>query len=158
MKWRAKSWYNFGRNRSRIVSSRDCFGPPRRSQEEDRDEPPTAISGQAASLVCPFDSAPKTRVATKAKSQAAIATSGNVRTPAERSSRSPAGYWIEYGGTFQQLISASKRLQLVVPLGLQGCRKIVFSGVPLALTGGVAGNEHGYCGGNDRQGKQHRGL
>ncbi len=63
----------------------------------------------------------------------------------------PPGYWVEYGGTFQQLISASKRLQLVVPLGLVlifallfglfGSVKdsaIVFSGVPLALTGGVA--------------------
>lgn len=63
----------------------------------------------------------------------------------------PAGYWVEYGGTFQQLISASQRLQLVVPLGLLlifgllfslfGSLKdaaIVFSGVPLALTGGVA--------------------
>jgi cobalt-zinc-cadmium resistance protein CzcA len=63
----------------------------------------------------------------------------------------PAGYWIEYGGTYQQLIFASQRLQLVVPLGLLlifallfglfGSVKdagIVFSGVPLALTGGVA--------------------
>jgi len=63
----------------------------------------------------------------------------------------PSGYWVEYGGTFQQLISASKRLQLVVPLGLLlifgllfslfGSLKdagIVFSGVPLALTGGIA--------------------
>ena len=63
----------------------------------------------------------------------------------------PPGYWIEFGGTFQQLISASKRLQTVVPLGLLlifgllyslfGSIKdaaIVFSGVPLALTGGIA--------------------
>ena len=63
----------------------------------------------------------------------------------------PAGYWIEYGGTFQQLISATKTLQLVVPAGLllillllYGLFRsakdaaIVFSGVPLALTGGVA--------------------
>jgi len=63
----------------------------------------------------------------------------------------PAGYWITYGGTFEQLISAAKRLQLVVPvvllliLGLlYGLFRnikdaaIVFSGVPLALTGGVA--------------------
>ncbi len=63
----------------------------------------------------------------------------------------PTGYWIEYGGTFQQLISASRRLQLVVPIGLLlifgllyslfGSFKdagIVFSGVPLALTGGIA--------------------
>ncbi len=62
----------------------------------------------------------------------------------------PEGYWIEYGGTFEQLISASKRLSVVVPLVLVmifgllfmafGSGKdaaIVFSGVPLALTGGV---------------------
>jgi len=63
----------------------------------------------------------------------------------------PAGYWITYGGTFEQLISAAKRLQLVVPavlLLIYGLlyalfrsfkdAAIVFSGVPLALTGGVA--------------------
>lgn len=62
----------------------------------------------------------------------------------------PAGYWIEFGGTFEQLISASQRLMVVVPLALllifgllfmlYGSTKdamIVFSGVPLALTGGV---------------------
>ena len=63
----------------------------------------------------------------------------------------PTGYWISYGGTFEQLISAAKRLQLVVPAALllifgllYGLFRsvkdaaIVFSGVPLALTGGVA--------------------
>jgi heavy metal efflux system protein len=62
----------------------------------------------------------------------------------------PAGYWLDYGGTFEQLISATQRLQLVVPLALAlilgllylAFRSlkdslIVFSGVPLALTGGV---------------------
>jgi heavy metal efflux system protein len=62
----------------------------------------------------------------------------------------PEGYWIEYGGTFQQLISASQRLAVVVPVTLAiifallfwafGSARdagIVFSGVPLALTGGV---------------------
>ena len=62
----------------------------------------------------------------------------------------PSGYWIDYGGTFEQLISASQRLSLVVPLTLAGIfallfmafgtardAAIVFSGVPLALTGGV---------------------
>jgi heavy metal efflux system protein len=62
----------------------------------------------------------------------------------------PAGYWIEYGGTFEQLISATQRLSVVVPVTLAiifallfwafGSAKdaaIVFSGVPLALTGGV---------------------
>jgi cobalt-zinc-cadmium resistance protein CzcA len=64
--------------------------------------------------------------------------------------RVPAGYWIDYGGTFEQLISASRRLALVVPITLiaiigllyvafRSLRDalIVFSGVPLALTGGV---------------------
>ncbi|MFN9927026.1 MAG: efflux RND transporter permease subunit, partial [Phenylobacterium sp.] len=63
----------------------------------------------------------------------------------------PAGYWVTYGGTFEQLISAAKRLQLVVPAVLalifgllfvlfRSWRDsaIVFTGVPLALTGGVA--------------------
>lgn len=62
----------------------------------------------------------------------------------------PTGYWVDYGGTFEQLISASQRLALVVPVTLVlilallfwafGSMKdaaIVFSGVPLALTGGV---------------------
>lgn len=62
----------------------------------------------------------------------------------------PAGYWIGYGGTFEQLISASQRLQIVVPIALLlvflllfsafGSAKdalIVFSGVPMAMTGGV---------------------
>lgn len=63
----------------------------------------------------------------------------------------PSGYWVSYGGTFEQLISAAQRLQIVVPLvlllifGLLYAQfrsfkdsAIVFSGVPLALTGGVA--------------------
>jgi len=62
----------------------------------------------------------------------------------------PAGYWVDYGGTFEQLISAKQRLQTVVPLALllilgllymAFCSLrdalLVFSGVPLALTGGV---------------------
>jgi cobalt-zinc-cadmium resistance protein CzcA len=63
----------------------------------------------------------------------------------------PDGYYIEYGGTFEQLQSATERLQIVVPLvlllifgllfmlfGTVRDAAIVFSGVPLALTGGVA--------------------
>ncbi|OYZ13043.1 MAG: CusA/CzcA family heavy metal efflux RND transporter [Sphingomonadales bacterium 28-64-96] len=63
----------------------------------------------------------------------------------------PPGTWIDYGGTFEQLQSAALRLQIVVPTALLlifgllallfGNLKdaaIVFSGVPLALTGGVA--------------------
>ena len=63
----------------------------------------------------------------------------------------PPGYWVSYGGTFEQLISAARRLQVVVPAAMllvfgllfalfRSGRDaaIVFSGVPLALTGGVA--------------------
>jgi cobalt-zinc-cadmium resistance protein CzcA len=63
----------------------------------------------------------------------------------------PSGYWIGYGGTFEQLISAAKRLQLVVPAAMIAVfgllfalfrsakdAALVFSAVPLALTGGVA--------------------
>ncbi|WMS87884.1 efflux RND transporter permease subunit [Pleionea litopenaei] len=62
----------------------------------------------------------------------------------------PAGYWLDFGGTFEQLESASQRLIIVVPitlliiLGLLVMAfasfkdaLIIFSGVPLALTGGV---------------------
>jgi cobalt-zinc-cadmium resistance protein CzcA len=62
----------------------------------------------------------------------------------------PAGYWVSYGGTFEQLISGAQRLALVVPAALllifgllywlfrsTKDAAIVFSGVPLALTGGV---------------------
>jgi cobalt-zinc-cadmium resistance protein CzcA len=76
---------------------------------------------------------------------------GEVRDRIEQDVELPSGYWVTYGGTFEQLISASKRLQLVVPAVLllifgllfalfRSWRDsaIVFSGVPLALTGGVA--------------------
>ena len=62
----------------------------------------------------------------------------------------PPGYWLDYGGTFEQLQSASQRLAIVVPVTLAiilallvmafGSLKdalIIFTGVPLALTGGV---------------------
>jgi cobalt-zinc-cadmium resistance protein CzcA len=62
----------------------------------------------------------------------------------------PSGYWLDYGGTFEQLESASQRLSIVVPVTLViiigllvmafGSLKdslIIFTGVPLALTGGV---------------------
>ncbi len=63
----------------------------------------------------------------------------------------PAGYWLEYGGTYQKLQSASQRLSIVVPvtllmiiglliLALSSFKDamIIFTGVPLALTGGIA--------------------
>jgi cobalt-zinc-cadmium resistance protein CzcA len=63
----------------------------------------------------------------------------------------PAGYWIGWGGQFEQLVSATKRLTIVVPVALAlvllllfmsfgsvSDALLVFSGVPLALTGGIA--------------------
>ena len=62
----------------------------------------------------------------------------------------PAGYWVEYGGTYQNLQSASQRLSVVVPmtliliigllvmaLGSFRDAIVIFTGVPLALTGGI---------------------
>jgi cobalt-zinc-cadmium resistance protein CzcA len=62
----------------------------------------------------------------------------------------PEGYWLDYGGTFEQLESASQRLMIVVPatllmilglllLAFRSLKDalIIFSGVPLALTGGI---------------------
>ena len=62
----------------------------------------------------------------------------------------PAGYWLDYGGTFEQLESASQRLAIVVPatlflilvllvvvFGSFRDALIIFTGVPLALTGGI---------------------
>jgi len=62
----------------------------------------------------------------------------------------PAGYWMGWGGQFEQLMSATKRLQIVVPVALLLILMLlyatfgnlrdgllVFTGVPFALTGGV---------------------
>ncbi len=62
----------------------------------------------------------------------------------------PPGYWTTWGGQFEQLISAAQRLRLVVPaallliilllygtFGTVRDSLLVFSGVPMALTGGV---------------------
>ncbi len=62
----------------------------------------------------------------------------------------PAGYWLEWGGQFKNLEEAKARLGIVVPacffmiflllftaLGSVKQALLVFSGVPLALTGGI---------------------
>ena len=62
----------------------------------------------------------------------------------------PDGYWLTWGGTFEQMESASNRLMVVVPIALilifamiymalGNIRNsiLVFTGVPFALTGGV---------------------
>ncbi|SDY30284.1 efflux RND transporter permease subunit [Nitrosomonas sp. Nm58] len=64
--------------------------------------------------------------------------------------RIPTGYWVTWGGQFEQMISAAQRLQIVIPVALglilillytmfgnfrDGL--LMFTGVPFALTGGV---------------------
>ncbi|WP_241754748.1 CusA/CzcA family heavy metal efflux RND transporter [Cupriavidus basilensis] len=68
----------------------------------------------------------------------------------DRQVKVPAGYWVTWGGTFEQLQSATTRLQIVVPVALlmvfvllfamfgnvrDGL--LVFTGIPFALTGGI---------------------
>jgi len=75
----------------------------------------------------------------------------DIKTQIQSNVDIPAGYWIEYGGTYQKLQSASQRLSIVVPvtlvlilgllilaLGSFKDAMIIFTGVPLALTGGIA--------------------
>jgi len=63
----------------------------------------------------------------------------------------PAGYWLDWGGTFEQLESALARLRIVIPMSLllvfillfttfNNVRDglLVFTGIPFALTGGIA--------------------
>ncbi len=62
----------------------------------------------------------------------------------------PPGYWMTWGGQYEQLISATERLMIVVPIALGlifillylmfGNMKdglLVFTGVPFALSGGI---------------------
>lgn len=68
----------------------------------------------------------------------------------EQEVKIPSGYWLTWGGTFEQLQSATARLEIVIPLALllvlillyamfgnirDGL--VVFTGIPFALTGGV---------------------
>jgi cobalt-zinc-cadmium resistance protein CzcA len=64
--------------------------------------------------------------------------------------QTPSGYWVTWGGQFEQLLSAAQRLQIVIPLALvlifvllyamfRSFRDglLIFTGVPFALTGGL---------------------
>jgi cobalt-zinc-cadmium resistance protein CzcA len=76
---------------------------------------------------------------------------GDAQRQVDEKVKLPAGYWIGWGGQFEQLVSATQRLTIVVPiallliflllfisLGSAADALLVFSGVPLALTGGIA--------------------
>ena len=62
----------------------------------------------------------------------------------------PSGYWLTWGGQFEQLVSAAKRLQIAIPLALGLILMLLytmfgnfrdgllmFTGVPFALSGGI---------------------
>lgn len=74
----------------------------------------------------------------------------SLRADLSRSIRLPPGVWLDYGGIYQQLVSANRRLAVLAPLTLIAIfallwlafgsfrdALLIFSGVPLALTGGV---------------------
>jgi cobalt-zinc-cadmium resistance protein CzcA len=72
------------------------------------------------------------------------------RSKIESQVRLPTGYWIEWGGQFEQLQRATERLAVVIPVALILIfvllfvafgnpidALLVYTGVPLALTGGI---------------------
>ncbi len=125
----------------------------------------TAASGHAfipLSAVSSFDTTPGPNQISRENGKRRVVVTANVRGrdlgsfvgDAERRIQSevaiPAGYWTTWGGQFEQLISATRRLQLVVPVALLliflllfatfGTVRdalLVYTGVPMALTGGV---------------------
>ncbi|WMD19734.1 CusA/CzcA family heavy metal efflux RND transporter [Achromobacter seleniivolatilans] len=114
------------------------------------------------SEVATFDLAPGPNQVSREDGKRRIVVSANVRgrdlgsfvgeaeTAIAEKIKVPTGYWTAWGGTFEQLESASKRLQIVVPVALLlvfvllfamfGNVKdglLVFTGIPFALTGGI---------------------
>jgi cobalt-zinc-cadmium resistance protein CzcA len=123
---------------------------------------PTQINFIPLSEVAAFNSAPGPNQVTRENGKRRIVVTANVRGRDLGSFvgevqqkvwdqiKLPPGYYVEYGGQFEQLASASKRLRIVVPVALGliflllymslGSIKhslLVFTGVPLALTGGI---------------------
>jgi cobalt-zinc-cadmium resistance protein CzcA len=126
--------------------------------------PSVATGGRAIPLgaVADFEVAPGPNQVSRENGKRRVVVTANVRgrdigsfvAEAEQRIREdvaiPPGYWTAWGGQFEQLISARQRLQIVVPVALLlifgllfvtfgNARDalLVFTGVPLALTGGV---------------------
>ncbi|WP_397379985.1 efflux RND transporter permease subunit, partial [Pseudomonas sp.] len=122
----------------------------------------TSIGFIALSEVATLQLAPGPNQVSRENGKRLVVVSANVRgrdigsfvQEAEEMIRSdvklPAGYWTTWGGQFEQLQSAAKRLQVVVPVALllvfmllfmmfNNVRDglLVFTGIPFALTGGV---------------------
>lgn len=114
------------------------------------------------SAVAQFDIAPGPNQVSRENGKRRVVVTANVRgrdmgrfvdeaqRAIQRDVRIPSGCWISWGGQFEQLISAAKRLRMVVPMALflifallfatfQSIKDalLVFTGVPLALTGGI---------------------
>ena len=114
------------------------------------------------SAIARFEQAPGPNQVTRENGKRRIVASCNIRgrdigsfveearAKIQAQVKLPAGYWLEYGGQFEQLTSAKQRLQIVVPVALAlifillfisfGQAKdalLVFTGVPMALTGGI---------------------
>jgi heavy metal efflux system protein len=114
------------------------------------------------STVAAFEVAPGPNQVSRENGKRHIIVTANVRgrdigsfvSEAEEAIRNdvaiPAGYWTTWGGQFEQMMSATRRLQIVVPVALLlilallfasfGNLKdslLVFTGVPLALSGGI---------------------
>jgi cobalt-zinc-cadmium resistance protein CzcA len=125
---------------------------------------PTAAGGGHVLLgaVADFEVAPGPNQVSRENGKRRVVVTANVRgrdigsfvADAEQRLRDevaiPPGYWTAWGGQFEQLISARERLEIVVPVALLLIfgllfatfghvrdALLVFTGVPLALTGGV---------------------
>jgi cobalt-zinc-cadmium resistance protein CzcA len=143
---------------------------PVKLPEEAEDRSPGIKSGAAhrdaqfipLSELADFDETPGPNQISRENGKRRIVVTANVRgrdlgsfvdeaqAKVREEARLPAGYWIVWGGQFEQLQSAAKRLQIVVPAALLlifillftafGSVKdalLIFTGVPLALTGGI---------------------
>ncbi|WIV96833.1 efflux RND transporter permease subunit [Kinneretia aquatilis] len=129
--------------------------------------PPTSANAAPAYVtlgeVAQFDMAPGPNQLSREQGKRRVVVTANVRGRdigsfvAEAQARLqaevkiPPGYWTQWGGTFEQLQSASQRLKIVVPLALSLVflllfamfrdlkdGLLVFTGVPFALSGGIA--------------------
>ena len=135
--------------------------------DEKKEEQPQKVASKARAFiplseVADFDMTPGPNQISRENGKRRIVVTCNIRgrdigsfvNEAQQKIRDgvkiPPGYWIAWGGQFEQLQSATKRLQIVVPLSLLlicvllfmafGTVKdalLVFTGVPLALTGGI---------------------
>ncbi|MCV2420276.1 efflux RND transporter permease subunit [Paucibacter sp. DJ2R-2] len=130
---------------------------------------PTSTGGNASPAyvtlgeVAQFDMAPGPNQLSREQGKRRVVVTANVRgrdigsfvaeaqALLQAEVKIPPGYWTQWGGTFEQLQSASQRLKLVVPLALSLVLLLlfamfrdlkdgllVFTGVPFALSGGIA--------------------